>query len=113
MRLLPKPTAIFAANDLIALGILAAVREARIHCPDVISIVGFDDLEGTFFTDPPLTTVAQPAYQLGAHAVRVLLSRIRDEDIPKQVVKLKTELRIRDSVRAISHRQITRIANSS
>jgi DNA-binding LacI/PurR family transcriptional regulator len=112
LRLLPRPTAIFAANDLIALGILAALREARISCPDDMSVVGFDDLEVTFFTDPPLTTVAQPAYQLGAKAATVLLNRMNQDVTDRQILTLETELRIRQSVRpieaAINHEFLTR-----
>lgn len=101
LRLVPRPTAIFAANDLIALGILAALREGRISCPEEMSVIGFDDLEVTFFTDPPLTTVAQPAYQLGAKAATVLLSRLKGEVDGPQLLKLETELRIRQSVHPI------------
>ncbi len=101
LRLLPRPTAIFAANDLIALGVLAALREAKIACPKDMSVVGFDDLEVTFFTDPPLTTVAQPAYQLGVKAANALLSRMKGEATGRQVLTLDTELRIRQSVRPI------------
>lgn len=108
----PRPTAIFAANDLVALGVLAALREACVSCPDDVSVVGFDDLELTFFTDPPLTTVAQPAYQLGARAAMVLLGRITGQVTERQVITLETELRIRRSVRpiesAITHTFLTR-----
>src|SRR5205807_1486290 len=71
--MLPRPTAIFACNDLIAFGVLQAVRELNLRCPEDLSIAGFDSLEFTKFTDPSLTSVYQPGYQLGATAARLLL----------------------------------------
>src|ERR1700726_4891266 len=56
LRMLPRPTAIFACNDLMALGVLLAARELGLRCPEDISIVGFDNLDFAEFTAPPLTT---------------------------------------------------------
>jgi LacI family transcriptional regulator len=98
LRMLPRPTAIFACNDLIAFGLLQAVRELGLRCPDDVSIAGFDSLEFTNFTDPSLTSVYQPGYQLGATAARLLLQRVDGmRSAPKQV-SLPTELRKRNSV---------------
>jgi DNA-binding LacI/PurR family transcriptional regulator len=97
LRMLPRPTAIFACNDLMALGVLLAARELNVSCPDELSIVGFDNLDFTEFTAPALTTVHQSGYQLGATAARLLLERI---DGSKQRIKkivLPTELKIRHS----------------
>jgi LacI family transcriptional regulator len=102
LRMLPRPTAIFACNDLMALGVLSAARELGLHCPEDLSIVGFDNLDFAEFTAPALTTVHQPGYQLGTTAARLLLERIND---PKQLARkviLPTELRIRDSVAPVS-----------
>lgn len=101
LRLLPRPTAIFASNDLIALGILGALSDAGLSCPDDVSVVGFDDLEVSSFTNPPLTTVTQPAYQLGASAVTVLLNRMNGSAADRQQIRLQAKLRVRDSVRGI------------
>jgi DNA-binding LacI/PurR family transcriptional regulator len=97
LRMVPRPTAIFACNDLMALGVFLAARELNLACPDDLSIVGFDNLDFAEFTDPALTTVHQPGYQLGATAARLLLERI---DGSKQRVKrvvLSTELKVRHS----------------
>lgn len=98
LRMLPRPTAIFACNDLIALGLLQAVRELGLHCPNDVSIAGFDSLEFTNFTDPSLTSVYQPGYQLGATAARLLLERIDGMRSAPKKVSLPTELRKRNSV---------------
>ena len=98
LRMLPRPTAIFACNDLMAFGALQAARELGIRCPEDLSIAGFDSLEFTTLTDPSLTSVYQPGYQLGATAARLLLQRIDGmRSAPKKVV-LQTELKKRNSV---------------
>jgi DNA-binding LacI/PurR family transcriptional regulator len=96
----PRPTAIFAANDLVALGVLAALRELGLRCPEDVSLVGFDDLELASFTNPALTTVAQPAYQMGARAAALLFERLRGEDLPAQHIIMKAALKARDSTAA-------------
>lgn len=93
-----RPTAVIASNDLIALGALAAVRDTGLNCPHDISLVGFDDLEISEFTNPPLTTVAQPGYQMGAKGVSLLLARLKKPDQQLEQVVLAPELRIRHSV---------------
>ena len=72
----PAPTAIFAANNFIAVGAMRAIREAGLHAPDDLSIVGFDDLPPDWSMDPFLTVVAQPAYTFGQRAAELLLERI-------------------------------------
>jgi LacI family transcriptional regulator len=98
VRMIPRPTAIFAGNDLIAFGALAALREARLHCPDDISIVGFDNLELAEMTSPPLSSVSQPGYQFGASAARILIDRVKGDDGPPKHVVLDTALIIRASI---------------
>ncbi len=98
LRMLPRPTAIFACNDLMALGVLHAAHELSLRCPEDLSLVGFDNLEFCEYTSPALTSVYQPGYQLGATAAGLLLERIRGlEDAPKRML-LETELKIRHSV---------------
>ncbi|HEX4488739.1 MAG TPA: LacI family DNA-binding transcriptional regulator [Terriglobales bacterium] len=98
LRMLPRPTAIFACNDMMALGVLLAARESSLRCPEDLSIVGFDNLDLTEFTAPALTSVHQPGYQLGTTAARLLLERIDGlKQDPKKVV-LQTELKVRNSV---------------
>jgi LacI family transcriptional regulator len=96
--MLPRPTAIFACNDLMALGVLHAVHELGLRCPEDLSLVGFDNLEFCDYTSPALTSVYQPGYQLGATAGNLLLERINGlESRPKRLL-LDTELKIRSSV---------------
>ncbi|MBK8045877.1 MAG: LacI family DNA-binding transcriptional regulator [Anaerolineales bacterium] len=76
LTLTPQPTAIFAANNFIAIGALRAFRRMGLRTPEDVSIVVFDDLPDTFATAPFLTVVAQPAYLLGKTATEILLARI-------------------------------------
>jgi LacI family transcriptional regulator len=96
--MVPRPTAIFASNDLIAAGALIAIRHAGLNCPKDVSVVGFDNLEFAELTDPGLTTVHQPAYQMGMRAARILIARIKTPELKPERVILGTELRIRESV---------------
>jgi LacI family transcriptional regulator len=75
------PTAVFAANDLMAIGAMDAIVAAGLHIPGDISLVGFDDIEAAALIRPPLTTVHNPAYEAGQAAGRLLLERLLD---PKQ-----------------------------
>jgi DNA-binding LacI/PurR family transcriptional regulator len=98
MKLIPRPTAIFAGNDIIAVGAMRAFRELGVRCPEDVSLIGFDDLAFSEMTHPPLTTVSQPAYQMGSVATRMLLDRIKGSDEPAKNMVLGTALRIRGSV---------------
>jgi DNA-binding LacI/PurR family transcriptional regulator len=98
LRMVPRPTAILACNDMIALGALLAIREEKLRCPDDISLVGFDGLDLTEITTPQLTSVYQSPYQLGAAAAQLALDRVADKNSPVRRVVLKTDLRIRESV---------------
>jgi LacI family transcriptional regulator len=102
LRMLPRPTAIFACNDLMALGVIHAAHELRLRCPEDLSLVGFDNLEFCEYTSPALTSVYQPGYQLGATAAGLLLDRIKGlQEAPKRIL-LETELKIRSSVLPIA-----------
>jgi LacI family transcriptional regulator len=98
LRMLPRPTAIFACNDLMAMGVLLAARELGVRCPEQLSIVGFDDLDFAEFTAPALTSVHQPGYQLGTTAARLLLERIEGSQESPQRIVLPSELKLRHSV---------------
>ena len=102
LRMLPRPTAIFACNDLMALGVLHAVHELGLRCPEEVSLVGFDNLEFCEYTSPALSSVFQPDYQLGATAAGLLLDRINGLQDKSKRVMLETELKIRNSVMAMS-----------
>ena len=102
LRMLPRPTAIFACNDLMAMGVLLAARELGLRCPEDLSIVGFDDLDFAEFTAPALTSVHQSGYQLGTTAARLLLERIDGSKQSPQKIVLPSELKIRHSVSCLS-----------
>jgi LacI family transcriptional regulator len=93
-----KPlTAIFASNDLLAVGVMKAARERGIRIPDDLSVVGFDNTILAAFVDPPLTSVAQPIQDMGRQVVDCLVQRIEGEHKLKQRVVLLPELVIRKS----------------
>lgn len=101
-RLLPaKPTAIFAASDVMALGAMRAAREAHLRIPEDIAFVGFDDLPMSTFSDLHLTTVRQPVVQFGAKAVDILIDLIEHGIDPPRHIIMGTELVIRGSCGAI------------
>ncbi len=72
----PRPTALFAANNFIAIGALRALREAGLQVPEDITLVCFDDIPATLVIEPFLTVVAQPAYEMGQRATELLLARL-------------------------------------
>lgn len=76
LKRLPRPTAVFAANDLMAMGALIALREAGMRVPDDIAIVGFDDIPVAKLVNPPLTTISQFPEQLGRRAAGMLFERL-------------------------------------
>ena len=71
-----RPTALFAANNFLAIGALKALRDYGLRVPDDISLAGFDDLPAHLVTDPFLTVVSQPAYEMGRRATELLLERM-------------------------------------
>jgi LacI family transcriptional regulator len=80
-----RPTAVFAASDTIAIGLLQAAFQEKIAIPDQLSIVGFDDIDIARFTIPPLTTVSQFGVEMGRLATEMLLDMI-DKGTPHPVV---------------------------
>lgn len=80
-QLLPKEcTAVFCANDAMAYGALQAIAEAGLQVPDDIAVIGFDDLEFSALTNPPLTTVHQPRYEIGRKSMEILLSVLQKKE---------------------------------
>jgi LacI family transcriptional regulator len=77
-----RPTAIFAANDLMAIGGMCAANEAGIRVPDRLSVIGYDDIALASYSTPRLTTMAQPKYQMGEVIARVLVERILGAQTP-------------------------------
>ena len=97
MRHAPRPTAIFAANNFIAIGVMHGLEELHLRVPDDVAVVGFDDLPRAMVTFPFLTVVAQPAFEMGQRSVAMLLGHLADPDAPARDVVLPTELVIRRS----------------
>lgn len=94
------PLALFVANNLMTIGALNAIHEAGLTIPDDVAVIGFDDLPWAVSLSPALTTVGQPAFDIGIHAAELLLNRIAFPDRPTRTVVLNTELIVRASVRA-------------
>ena len=102
MRLPTPPTAVFCCSNQITLGLMRALHELRVPCPERISVVGFDDFDWEANFSPRLTTVAQPTVELGKQAVQMLLRKMRSfmegvEGKEAKVTILKADLRVRDS----------------
>ncbi len=96
----PRPTAIFAANNFIAIGALRALREAGLRVPDDMSVVTFDDLVPGFLVEPFLTVANQPAYEMGRRSVELLLAQLSSssgEECECKEVVMPVEVVIRSS----------------
>ena len=92
-----RPTAVFAASDMLAIGSLAAVREKGLKVPDDVSVAGFDDIDFAAYCNPPLTTVRVPAREMGEIGVNLLLEMIQNNSKEVRQYTLDTELIIRAS----------------
>jgi LacI family transcriptional regulator len=92
-----RPTAIIAINDVLAIGALRAAADLEIRVPNDLSVVGYDDIPMANYLFPRLTTVTKDAYTLGIQAFEILLARMRNPDIPRQLIHGRTKLVIRES----------------
>ncbi len=98
LALSPRPTAIFASNDSMAVGVLSALRDMRVSVPQEIALAGFDDIPMARYLSPALTTVRVSIRELGAMAIRKLLEVLRQKSEDKQAhTLLSTTLAIRES----------------
>jgi LacI family transcriptional regulator len=91
------PTAIFAANDQMAMGVYRVAREKGIRIPEDLSVVGFDNLRESALLTPPLTTVDQFLFNMGHIAVEMLMKLINGESLDVHLHKVNTQLVIRNS----------------
>ena len=96
----PRPSAVFACNDLMAFGAVSAANAANLVLPRDLSVIGFDDIALAAYCSPPLCTVAQPKHRMGAVAVQLLLARIADPARPPQREILEPALCLRLSTAA-------------
>jgi LacI family transcriptional regulator len=90
-------TALFAYNDISAIGSICAFQEAGLRVPDDISVVGFDDIQSAAYISPPLTTVRQPLIKMGEIAARTLLGRIEEQMKYVPEIVIQPELVVRRS----------------
>jgi LacI family transcriptional regulator len=101
LRTSPEVTAIFACNDECALGVMKAAQELHRRIPEDLSLVGFDDIQLAQEVTPPLTTIHVDKLLLGALGVRFLMDQITAPERTKLAVMVRTQLVIRDSVKAV------------
>lgn len=102
LRNSPLPTAVIAANDLMAIGALRELRQAGLRVPADISVVGFDDILFSALTDPPLTTLALPREEMGRAAIEALLQTFRTDDRLGREYKITPKLVIRESTGTVA-----------
>lgn len=93
-----RPTAIFAANDIMALGAIKALRERNISIPNEMSIIGFDDIDMASYSAPQLTTVRQPKYEIGTTCVQILINRIKNQSQPYMNITFDPEIVVRETI---------------
>ncbi|MBB3062031.1 LacI family DNA-binding transcriptional regulator [Microbulbifer rhizosphaerae] len=101
-RMKNRPTAIFSMNDEMAIGCIQGLKSAGIRVPEDMSITGFDDIEFARYSDPPLTTVAQPAEELGRIGFNTLLELIEGQELQQTETVLPYEFIVRKSTPALS-----------
>ena len=93
------PQVFLCSSDLIAVGLMAALKERGYHVPRDVGVVGFDDISIAAFADPPLTTIAQDMRQLGRSCFQVLLNRMENRNQTPQETIIRAKIIVRDSVR--------------
>ena len=97
-----RPSAVFTANAMMALGVMRALNELGLRCPDDVAIATYDDPVFSKALRPQLTCVAQPAYDIGYRGAELLIERLGHPEAPVRSLQLETELRIRQSSGALA-----------
>ncbi|MCX7840679.1 MAG: substrate-binding domain-containing protein, partial [Anaerolineae bacterium] len=97
----PMPTAVFCYNDMTAIGALRALKQRGIRVPQDISLVGFDNILFATYVDPPLTTIAQPMFEMGQAAMQMALTLIKDPRAAVEDMIIQGQLIVRESTRPI------------
>lgn len=97
-------TALFAFNDISAMGAIRALREANLRVPDDVSVIGFDDIQNAAYQNPGLTTVRQPLREMGRVAAEILLRRINrpGSDLYDRQTTVEPELVVRETTRQVN-----------
>ncbi|MDQ0217425.1 LacI family transcriptional regulator [Peribacillus cavernae] len=96
------PTAVFAANDEMAIGAIKAIKSKGLRVPEDLSVIGFDDIKIASIFEPALTTIAQPTFEIGLKAMELLIKLINKDSITKNQYMLEDKLVIRDSSKELS-----------
>jgi LacI family transcriptional regulator len=103
MGLAEPPTAIFSCNNKMTLGLMRALTECGVSCPEQVSVLGFDDFDWAASFRPKLTTIAQPTFEMGRIAMEILLRKIElpeGEETREMPISLQAQLHIRESTAA-------------
>lgn len=95
----PRPDAIFAANDIMALGAIDAAREAGLGIPDDLSVIGFDDIRPARWHNYRLTTIAQPIDAMITRSLELLSERMESPDLSGESISIQGEMKVRASAR--------------
>jgi DNA-binding LacI/PurR family transcriptional regulator len=96
-----RPTALFAANNILTEACVLALAERNVRVPSEMSLLGFDDTPWMGLVSPPITTVRQPIAEMATAAAAMLLQRLEDRDLPPRTMVFEGELVLRASVRTI------------
>lgn len=99
-----RPDAVFAANDLLAIGVMQALRVGGVSIPDELALIGYDDIDFATSTEVPLSSIRQPSRQLGHTAVDLLLERVASPESPAQHIVFDPELVVRGSTTSEQHK---------
>jgi len=94
-------TAVFVASDNVAMGVKSALREAGLHIPDDISIIGFDDIPWAAYSDPPMTSIRLPAQEMATEACLLLLDLLKGSKPEERHLVMNSELVVRQSCRKL------------
>jgi DNA-binding LacI/PurR family transcriptional regulator len=97
LKIPQPPTAIFAANDFMALGAIYAIQDAGLNVPKDIAVVGYDDRDFASFSKPTITTVCPPSYEMGQLAAQLILNRLENQIEIKDPIRVQGKLTIRES----------------
>lgn len=95
----PVPDAFFTCSDVYAAATINAAQSLGIRVPEDLSVIGFDNIETSRMTHPPITTIGQPGFQMGQQACSILVEKILNPELPDRHILLNTELIIRESTR--------------
>jgi len=95
-------SAVFAANDLMALGIIKSLKDAGIRIPEDLSLIAFDSIKMGEYIEPPLTTIKNTGLEKGEKAVELLIKIIENQDLAGKHILYPPELVVRDSVQDIN-----------